>query len=159
MEKVTLGTLQVKPSPMICTNGGSTNSPETWSTSQILAKTFSLETPLSPLSSICPWDPWQPLKTFQMQSSIWLIQPQILVVLNILKQLNANLYAHTWHNSLSKASSLQPADCTPSYPSLPTEVNRHKLQIAQSLCFRFPDKLEPISTRKKIPLTAPKTKP
>jgi hypothetical protein len=94
-----------------------------------------------------------------MQSSIQLIQPQILVVLNILKQLNANLYAHTWHNSLSKASSLQPADRTPSYPSLPTEVNRHKLQIAQSLCSKFPDKLEPISIRKKIPPTAPKTKP
>jgi hypothetical protein len=99
------------------------------------------------------------LKTFQMQSSIQLIQPQILVVLNILKQLNANLYAHTWHNSLSKVSSLQLADRTPSYPSLPTEVNRHKLQIAQTLCFKFPDKLEPISIRKQIPLTAPKTKP
>jgi fumarate reductase subunit C len=53
------------------------------------------------------------LKTFQMQSSIQLIQPQILVVLNILKQPNANLYAHTWLNSLSKASSLQLADRTP----------------------------------------------
>jgi hypothetical protein len=93
-----------------------------------------------------------------MQSSIQLIQPQILVVLNILKQLNANLYTHTWHKSLSKASSLQLADRTPSYPSLPTEVNRHKLQIAQTLCFKFPDKLEPISIRKKKSSYSPKKK-